>query len=209
MSTSSLSVDAFTTLSVCDVVTDDDDFLSTVFTDTFLPPTGALIGLDLACCSCSCFFLAATKLLGVAGVVVGVDGCPGRFKPLLFARMLPSSAGCTSTFLSTEARVATSFSSSSSTTSDTFLIGFDCGATEVLDVFAADDGDDDDGFRDASTLDDVFLVVDVDVGVGVDSVAVPVDFVSVLGSAFRADFALATIPELCDFTCKAKMKKET
>ena len=102
--------------------------------------------------------------------------------------------------------MATSFSSSSSTTSDTFLIGFDCGATEVLDVFAAAD-DDDDGFRDASTLDDVFLVVDV--GVGADSVAVPVDFVSVLGSAFRADFALATIPELCDFTCKAKMKKET
>ena len=92
--------------------------------------------------------------------------------------------------------MATSFSSSSSTTSDTFLIGFGC-ATEVLDVFAAAD-DDDDGFRDASTLDDVFLVVDV--GVGADSVAVPVDFVSVLGSAFRAVLALATIPALCDLT---------
>ena len=102
--------------------------------------------------------------------------------------------------------MATSFSSSSSTTSDTFLTCFGC-ATEALDVFAADDDDDDDGFRDASTLDDVFLVVDVDVGV--DSVVVPVDFASVLGSAFRADFALATIPELCDFTCKGKMKKET
>lgn len=45
--------------------------LSTVLTDTFLSLAArGLMGVDFACCSCSCFFLAAIKLFEVATWVV-------------------------------------------------------------------------------------------------------------------------------------------
>ena len=71
-----------------------------------------------------------------------------------------------------------------------------------MDVFADPADDDDDGLRGVSTFDDVFLVVGVD-----DASVAPVVFVSVLGSAFKAVFALATIPELFDLTCATKNKQ--
>jgi len=151
------------------------------------------MGLDFACCSCSCFFLAATRLDAVEAVDVdaadgaagGVETCCCRFKAFLFVLLLLSSVANDSweTFLSTGGAIV-DFSASGA-----FLTAL-AAETEVFDVFEATLVVADDGFRDVSTLvagDDGLR----DVSVG---------FVSDLGSAFKAVLALATMPVLCVFT---------
>jgi len=117
---------------------------------------------------------------------------PARLKVLLFARLLLSSVGVGSTFLSTGS-AGVGFSASTASEIFFVVLAVDAWTTDVFDVLPATV--DDDGFRDVSTL------ANVDDGFR-DASLVCVVFPSAFGSAFRADFALATIPALWDFTWK-------